>query len=90
MNQTKQFGAITSSIDPTQVSNTVKGLVVAFSGVIILVAQQFFHITLSANDIISLATELSVGAGAVWTIYGLIMKVLAYFFKTPVVVTPQA
>lgn len=77
----RKFGAITSSTDPNEVANTVKGLVVSFSAIIIIVAQQFFHLTLSSNDVLSLASELSLGAGAVWTIYGLIMKVLAWKFK---------
>jgi hypothetical protein len=63
-----------SSQDPTQVSNTVRGAVLAASGVIIFLGSQFFHITLSANDILSLATELGTLAGALWFFYGLIMK----------------
>lgn len=78
----RKFGAITSSQNPEEIANSVKGIILALSSVIILVAQQFFHITLSANDVISFATEASLGAGAVWTIYGLGLKLLARIFKT--------
>lgn len=63
-----------SSQDPTQVSNTVRGAVLSASAVIIFVATQFFHIQLSANDVISLATECGGLAGALWFFYGLLMK----------------
>jgi hypothetical protein len=87
MNQ-KKFGAITSSQDPEQVANTVKGLVLSFSAIIILLAQQFFHLSLSANDVASFATEASVAAGAVWTLYGLVMKLLVLVFKPKVAPPP--
>lgn len=83
--QNRKFGALTSSTNPDEVANTVKGLIVSFSAIIILLAQQFFHLTLSANDVLSFATEASLGAGAVWTLYGLGMKIIAHFFKQPTV-----
>lgn len=55
---------------PEEISNRVKGIVLALSSVIILVAAQFFHITLSASDVITLAGELGAVAGAAMTIYG--------------------
>lgn len=63
-----------SSQDPTQVSNAVRGAVLSASAVIIFVAAQFFHVQLSANDVISLATEAGALAGAIWFFYGLLMK----------------
>lgn len=78
----RKFGVITSSQNPEEIANTVKGLVLAFSSIIILVAQHFFHLTLTSNDVVSFATEISVVAGAVWTIYGGVLKVLAWKFKT--------
>lgn len=78
----RKFGALTSSQNPEEIANTVKGLVLSFSAIIILIAQQFFHINLSATDVASFATEASIAAGAVWTIYGIVLKVLAWKFKT--------
>lgn len=81
----KKFGAITSSQNPEEIANTIKGMILAFSSIIILVASQLFHITLSANDVLSLASEAGSVAGAIWLLYGIGLKVLAYFFKQPTV-----
>ena len=78
----KKFGAITSSQNPEEIANTVKGIVLSLSSVIILIATQFFGVQLNANDVSTLATNVSMVAGAVWTLYGVGLKVLAYFFKT--------
>jgi hypothetical protein len=79
----KRFGAITSSQNPEEIANTIKGMILAFSSIIILLGTQFFHLTLTANDVSSLATEVGTAAGAIWFLYGLGLKVLAYFFKQP-------
>lgn len=72
----KKYGALTSSQDPEQIANTVKGIVLTFSGIITLLAMHFFNLQLSSTDVLSLATGLGTGAGAVWTVYGLIMKAI--------------
>lgn len=64
-----------SSQDPTQVSNTVKGVILSLSSIIVFVAAQVFHITLTADNILALATEVGSLAGILWMLYGLIMKV---------------
>lgn len=63
-----------SSQDPTTISNTVRGAVLAASGLIIFFASVAFHVTLTANDVVSLAAELGTLAGCLWTIYGIVMK----------------
>jgi len=78
----KKFGALTSSQDPEQIANTVRGIVLAFSGIITLLATQFFHLSLSSTDVLSLATGLGTAAGAVWTVYGLILKLIVFVSKT--------
>jgi hypothetical protein len=77
----RKFGALTSSQNPEEIANRVKGGVLACSSIIIFVAAQFFNVTLSANDVVSLATQISGIAGAVWMIYGFILSVIAYFAK---------
>lgn len=67
-------GWLQSQADPSTVSNTVRGAILALSSIIILVATQIFHIQLSANDVISLATEVGALAGSTWFLYGLIFK----------------
>jgi hypothetical protein len=73
---TKKYGALTSSQNPEEIANTVKGLVLTLSGVITLFATHFFNLTLTPSDVLGLATGLGAGAGAVWTVYGLIMKLV--------------
>lgn len=74
----KLYGAIASSQDPTEVANKVKGLILACSGIIIVVAGATFHITLTANDVISLAGEVSTIAGALWAVYGCILHLVTW------------
>lgn len=76
MNELKSW--LQSSQDPTQVANKVKGLILLGSSAIILFASIFFHITLSANDVVSLATEFGATAGAIWTIYGTILHIVTW------------
>lgn len=78
----RKFGSITSSQNPEEIATRVKGIVLAMSSIIILVAGQFFNVHLSANDVISMATELGAVAGAVTTLYGAGLWLLAKFFKT--------
>ncbi len=77
----KKFGALSSSQDPSQIANKVKGLILGLSSLIIFVAAQFFNIHLSANDVISLATEISGVAGAVWMIYGFVLHGITLFYN---------
>ena len=84
MNQLQAW--LQSSQDPTQVANKVKGVILLMSSAIILFASLFFHLTLSANDVISLATEAGATAGAIWTIYGTILHIVTWIGsirKTP-------
>lgn len=76
MNQLSTW--LQSSQDPTAVANKVKGLILFASSAIIFSAALFFHVKLSANDIISLATELGAVAGAVWTIYGVVLHIITW------------
>jgi uncharacterized membrane protein YqgA involved in biofilm formation len=78
----RKFGALTSSTNPEELADRVKGIILASSSIIIFFAAQFFHIQLSANDIVSLSTEAGALIGAIWTIYGAIKAVVAYFSKT--------
>ena len=74
----KYAGWLQSSTDPETVSNTVRGSVLAVSGLIIFFAAQLFNITLTAGDVLSLATQLGTLAGLLWAAYGLIMKFVVW------------
>ena len=73
------YGALQSSQDPTEVANKVKGIVLALSSLIMLAGAAFFHVTLTANDVVTLAGELGTLAGAVWAIYGVVLHLVTFF-----------
>lgn len=77
----KLRGFLQSSQDPTEVANKVKGIILGFSGLIILVAATVFHIQLGAGDVISLASEVSIAAGGIWAVYGVILNLVTFFGK---------
>ncbi len=70
-----------SSQDPSKVSTTVSGAIISASAVVIAVAAGLFHITLSATDVISLASGLGLIAGAIVFILGLAHKAIHKFGK---------
>lgn len=76
--ETQLRGFLQSSQDPTVVANKVRGVILACSALIIFAAAQFFHISLSANDVIALATEIGAVAGAVWAIYGVTLHFITW------------
>lgn len=77
----KKFGSLTSSQDPNEIANKVKGIVLMSSSVAIFVAARFIGIALTADDMVSLATEVSGIAGAVWAIYGSILHLITWFYQ---------
>lgn len=72
-------GWAASSQDPTEVSNKIRGTILALSSIIIFLAAQFFHITLTANDIVMLATQIGTVAGMVWAVYGAVLQLVTWF-----------
>jgi len=67
----KNLGAwAASSADSTEVSNRVKGIVLALSSIIIYLAANLFGLELSATDVIDLGSMLGFIAGALWSVYG--------------------
>jgi len=79
---TRKFGSLTSSQNPEELANRVKGIVLALSSIIIFGASQLFGISLDANDIVDIATKLGMVSGAIWSAYGGIIALVSYFSKT--------
>lgn len=77
----RKYGAFTSSQNSEELSNRVKGIVLSLSAIIIYVAGSFFNISLQPNDVTDIATQLGGVVGAIWTIYGFILSVVARFTK---------
>lgn len=67
-----------SSQDNTQIANKIKGGILVFSSLIILTASQLFHVTLTANDVITLATEVSTLIGMIWMIFGSLLHLVTF------------
>lgn len=77
----RKFGALTSSQNPEELANRVKGIILGLSGLVIFLGSQFFGIELKPEDVMELATQLSVIAGAVWAIYGAGLALVAKFAR---------
>jgi hypothetical protein len=69
-----------SSTDPSTISNTVRGFVLSVSATLIFVGG-YFGFPLTENQVAVLASQLGLAAGSLWTLYGLIIKVVVYFGK---------
>lgn len=72
------YGAIASSQDPTEVANKVKGIILAGSSVTIFLAATFFHIALTPDNILSVATDVGTVSGAIWAVYGVYLHVVTW------------
>ena len=75
---TQLVSFVQSSHDATQVANKIKGLILFSSSAIIYVAAQYFHITLTPDNVLQLASDLSMFGGLVWSIYGVLLHLLTY------------
>jgi hypothetical protein len=69
----RKFGALSSSINPDQLSATVSGVILALSGFIIWGAGQL-NIPITNTNIGIFASQLGIAVGALWTLYGLLRK----------------
>lgn len=63
-----------SSADPSEVSQTVRGVIVGASSLIIFILAHLFGITFTPENVLTLATDVGMLIGAIWGLYGLIFK----------------
>lgn len=74
-----------SSMDPTQVSNTIRGFGTALSGIILLGLALTAHpatadqLSVVIDQVAVLGGQIAGGVGAAWALYGLIMKGVMFF-----------
>lgn len=80
MNTTRRFGAFSSSDNPQQLADTVKGLLIGASGLIIYLAS-LMGIELINEQISAFAAVLATSISAVWTLFGLIKKIVVAITK---------
>lgn len=77
----RKYGALTSSQNSEEIANKVKGVILLLSSAVIFLASRFFGLTLTASDMVSLATEVGAVFGAVWAIYGSALHLIAWFYR---------
>lgn len=70
MKDKKLAGWAASSSNPEEVSNRVKGIILALSSIIIFLGTNLFGINLSPQDVVDLAGQLGVVAGFIWGLWG--------------------
>lgn len=70
-----------SSQDPTKVSTTISGAIIAASVYIIAFASALFHVQLTAMDVTQLATGLGYVAAAIVFLVGIAHKLIQKFGK---------
>ena len=75
MDTKRDLGLLGSSTDSTQLGAMVSGLIVTFSAVIILVLGKF-GIMIDNAGVTALASQAGLAIGAIWTLYGLVRKLL--------------
>jgi len=79
--ENKKFGWATSSQNSEDIATRVKGIVVGASAIIIFFASNWFGIQMQPQDVVDLGTQLGIVIGAIATLYGFIISVIAYFTK---------
>lgn len=77
----KKYGVLTSSQNPEEIANKVKGAVLTVSSIVIFVLARFFQVEISVEDMTSLAGALGSLSGLIWMIYGSILHLIAWFYK---------
>ena len=78
MHSNRRFGAFSSSENPDELASRVKAIILGFSTIIIFLAAQLFHITLTADDVVMLATQISSVAATIWFAYGVVKAVVIW------------
>ncbi len=81
MGEHRKFGSLSSSANPEELANTVRGAILAVAGVIVYFATNVLGIKISMEDVATFAAGAAAVAGGVWTCYGLILKIVVAFAK---------
>jgi hypothetical protein len=71
----KRFGALSSEVNPDQLSATVTGILIYFSAFLIAFAAKR-GIALTQSDVAVSAAQIGQAVGVIWGLFGLIRKLL--------------
>lgn len=74
----KKYGAFSSSTNPQELADTVKGLILTFSSLIIFGAN-YLGFEIGSAEITQFAIVISGAIGSMWTLYGLLKKIVVAF-----------
>ena len=72
--ENRKFGAFSSSENPEQLGDTVKGILIGCSTIIIFIFGHYVHINITIDQITAIAETLGTAITAIWTLYGLVKK----------------
>lgn len=64
---------VTSSVNPEEVSLTIKGILIANIGLIVLVLK-WFHVSVTVDEVTNVIGLITTGIGSAITLYGLARK----------------
>ena len=78
--ETKKFGALSSSVDPTKLATSVSGAIIVFSSLIIYGAG-FLGFTLVDAQVSGFATQVGLAVGSLTFLYGVLRKGVAALTK---------
>ena len=77
----RKYGALSSSEDPSKLSATVSGAILAFSSLIIMGAG-WAGFPLAESQIGLFAQQTGMAVGSLWFLWGVIRKIIVHFAKT--------
>lgn len=72
------LGILGSSVNSSNLSVTVSGLIVGASVFIIWIAQTYFHLTITSDQISNVAEQIGEVIATLLTVYGLVRKLIVY------------
>jgi len=81
MNEIRLAGWAASSSSPTEVSNRIKGIVMAGSSLVVLLGSRFFGLELTTENVMELSTQLGALGGAGWAVWGAVMALVRWVAK---------
>lgn len=73
--QNRKFGALSSSINPEQLSARVSGAILMFSSLVILVAN-WIGFPLAESQVAELAQQAGMAVGGMWFLFGFFRKLV--------------
>jgi len=81
--ENRKFGSLSSSEDPEKLAATVKAAILALASLIIMFGN-YLGVQITQDEMVQVATQLSLAVSSVWFVWGLLRKVVVHFTKRSV------